>query len=569
MWTALLHNGRERAIEAEELAWGYDGRLNDDGTWQTGTLLAFNDDAYAWDPAAAWQPCPPGSAYLFTNRKAHMAGRAWTPRENRSEIFVNELDRATAKAWEALEDSNELDNASEFIFRHGDVPSRLEHNDDGRLIPRELIPSRMRYRLNQIAIWQKPGKEEGTKYVLPAAPMDVVSNVLATPDPPLPVLDQIVDVPTLGRDGRIHDDAGYSASSRMFYDPADGLTVPTVAARPSKAERARARELITQDLFGDFPFVGEPELAHAVAMLIQPFVRAYFSGPSPLFLVEAPTPGTGKSLLVKAACWPAVGASLPAMTEGKDEDEWRKRITAKLMDAPVAVLIDNLRDPLDSAALSAVLTLDVWEDRKLGKTEMCTLPNKTTWTATGNNPQLSGEITRRSVRIRLDAGVEHPEDRKGFKHSDLDKWVAAHRGELVWAALTLARAWIVAGAKPGEAGLGSFEAWASCLGGILRHAGIEGFLQNVQELRDSSHSEHEQMLAFLTAWHDFHGEAKVLAKDVGHPAEALGVNPFDDKGVTAIGRYCSQHRDRRFGDLIIRQAGRRGGKALWQVLRAE
>lgn len=492
----------------------------------------------------------------------------WTEREDAVSIYTNNLDRATAQAWEALKQANAPDNASEFTFRHGDLPSRLEHNDEGRLVPRALTPPRMRYRLTRIAVWLKPAKEEDDR-VLPGAPMDIVNNVLAAPDPPLPVLDRIVDVPTLGPDGKIHDEQGYSSASRIFYEPAEGLVVPKIASRPTKSDRLRARRLITDELFADFPFVGEAEMAHAVAMLLQPFVRAYFSGPTPLYLVEAPTPGTGKSLLVKAACWPAVGAPLPAMTEGKDEDEWRKRITAKLMEAPVAVLIDNLHDTLDSAALSAVLTMDTWQDRILGRSEMCTLPNKTTWTATGNNPALSGEITRRSVRIRMDAGIEHPEDRKGFRHEKLEGWAAEHRGELVWAALTLARAWIAAGATPGERSLGSFEAWAHVLGGILRHAGIGGFLENVQELRDSSQSEHETMHAFLLAWFELHGEKPIKARDVGAPADVLGIDPFSDKGKTSLGKVCAQHADRRYGDLILRRKGKRGGSVLWVVLRAE
>jgi hypothetical protein len=41
------------------------------------------------------------------------------------------------------------------------------------------------------------------------------------------------------------------------------------------------------------------------------------------------------------------------MTEGGDQGEWRKRITAALVKAPVAVVIDNVRERLDSSNLSA------------------------------------------------------------------------------------------------------------------------------------------------------------------------------------------------------------------------
>src|SRR5205823_70439 len=107
----------------------------------------------------------------------------------------------------------------------------------------------------------------------------------------------------------------------------------------------------------------EAERAHALALFLQPFVRDLIDGPTPLYRIEAPTPATGKGKLVHAACWAATGAPVPAMTEGRDEDEWRKRITAVLIKSPVAVLIDNIREPLDSAALSAALTSEYWTDR--------------------------------------------------------------------------------------------------------------------------------------------------------------------------------------------------------------
>ena len=48
---------------------------------------------------------------------------------------------------------------------------------------------------------------------------------------------------------------------------------------------------------------------------------------------------------------PALGRSPALMTEGRDEDEWRKRITAVLSRGPSFVVLDNIRNTLDSAAL--------------------------------------------------------------------------------------------------------------------------------------------------------------------------------------------------------------------------
>lgn len=129
------------------------------------------------------------------------------------------------------------------------------------------------------------------------------------------------------------------------------------------------------------------------------------------------------------------------MTEVRDDDEWRKRVTAKLRQIPSLVLIDNLRAKLDSSAVAAALTAPFWEDRILGGSEMARFPIRCLWIATGNNPEFSNEMARRLVRIRLDPHEERPWQRTGFRHPDLMTWVRANRSRLVAACLTLCQAW--------------------------------------------------------------------------------------------------------------------------------
>lgn len=115
-------------------------------------------------------------------------------------------------------------------------------------------------------------------------------------------------------------------------------------------------QLICEDLLGDFPFVGAPEMAHCVALLLLGFVRSMIDGPTPLHLIEKPTPGTGATLMVDSISTILTGSGVSVMTEGRDDDEWRKRVTAKLRQVPSILLIDNLRSKLDSSAVAAALT---------------------------------------------------------------------------------------------------------------------------------------------------------------------------------------------------------------------
>src|SRR6516164_6851097 len=96
--------------------------------------------------------------------------------------------------------------------------------------------------------------------------------------------------------------------------------------------------------------------------------------------------------------------------------------------------------------------------------------------ASGNNTRFSRELIRRTVFCRLDAKVDAPWERTGYRHPNLLKWAKENRGQLVWAALTLARAWIAAGRPAGTEVLGMFEAWTDVIGGILGVAGVPGLL---------------------------------------------------------------------------------------------
>ncbi len=99
--------------------------------------------------------------------------------------------------------------------------------------------------------------------------------------------------------------------------------------------------------------------------MLLPFGRGLIAGPTPLHLIHKPTPGTGATLLAQLTGLVGTGRSPPAMTEGRDEDEWRKRLHAKLTSGAGTVVLDNVRRRIDTGQLAAALTADEWEDRTL------------------------------------------------------------------------------------------------------------------------------------------------------------------------------------------------------------
>lgn len=456
-----------------------------------------------------------------------------------------DLALAVEKTWSLLLASNR----TPWLFRYAGGLTWVVPDDEGRPVAIALSDERLRHMLARLGNWRRLNAKGE---LVPAHPPTLlVKSVLATPDPGLPVLVGIVNTPVFGRQGRLLTTPGYHPDARLLYCPARGFEVQAIAERPSAQELSAARALICEDLLGDFPFVSHSEQAHAVALLLLGFLRAMIDGPTPLHLIEKPSAGTGATLIVDAIATILTGAGASVMTEGRDDEEWRKRVTAKLRQIPSIVLIDNLRQKLDSSAVAAALTAPFWEDRILGASEMARLPIRCVWIATGNNPEFSNEMARRIVRIRLDAHVERPWQRGGFRHPDLMTWVRANRARLVAACLIICQAWIAAGRPRGTRTIGSYENWAQVLGGVLGLAGIEGFLGNIEELMEASDAEGALWRSFVSAWWDRFGTAEVGSNDLYETAltcePPLPLGAGNDRSQRIrLGKALGRLRDRVF-----------------------
>ncbi len=266
-------------------------------------------------------------------------------------------------------------------------------------------------------------------------------------------------------------------------------------------------------MLGDFPFADQASQAHTIGLILTPFVRDVIDGPVPLHGVDAPMAGTGKGLVLNAVAMVSTGRRIEVMTDAKDGEELRKRITALLLAGGPLGLFDNVARRLASDVLAALLTSETWTDRVLGVSRVVRVPNRAVWLATGNNLTFSKEMARRTVWIRMDAKTPEPHLRNRFRHDHLLPWVASHRRDLVRAVLALIRRWISLGRPRFTARrLGSFEGWGEVIGGILTTAGIGGFLGNLEAFSVRADKETTEWKAFTGEWRAIHGKEPV---DVG------------------------------------------------------
>jgi len=474
-----------------------------------------------------------------------------SPEESRPEIRVNnrQLRDIVADAWRATRAANRRPQ----LFVRSGALVRLARNEDGPRI--ELMDEAGTYGyLARIADWVKVTEDA----VLDVSPVkDVARDMLVYPHAELPLLEAVVSTPVFDSTGELVSTPGYHAGARLWYHHHEGLEVGTVPEQPSPDEVLAAKTLLVDDLLVDFPFAADSDRAHALGALMLPFVRRMVAGCTPIHLVEAPTPGSGKGLLGDLVSIVTVGRTCEPTTLTQDEDEARKKITSILAKAQPVILLDNIKNGLDSAQLASALTAETWSDRILGQTRMIDLPNRATWIVTANNPHLSLEIARRCVRVRLDAKTDRPWTRTGFKHSPLRDWARANRAKLVRAMLLLVRAWLAAGQPPGKRILGSFESWASVVGGILEHAGVPGFLQDTEQLYEAADAEGQEWRELVSSWWEKFGPRWVSAGellDLALERDLLG-SIVRDKTQRAqkirLGKALSGARDRHFANYRL------------------
>jgi hypothetical protein len=320
-------------------------------------------------------------------------------------------------------------------------------------------------------------------------------------------LKHVTSVPVLRRDGTVLDSPGYDVETGIYYHPAGNI--PKIRPDPCRQDAAAAAGWLL-DMIGEFSFETESDQTNYIGLLLT-FVVRELCGCVPLALLDAPTMGSGKSLLSKIAAITATGktAAFGVQLGGKEE-ETRKNITSRLRESPSILINDNVDGAIKSSALAAMITAEIWEDRLLGKNQMFHLPVRVVAIFTGNNLRLGGDMPRRCYRVRIDANAARPWMRGGFRHR-LPEYALENHGTIITSLLTMARAWIVAGRpQGGNTTLGSFESWCEVVGGILEYAGLNGFLDNLQEMyRDTADDEDDadQWSAFVDAiFTEFQGE---------------------------------------------------------------
>lgn len=393
------------------------------------------------------------------------------PDSNDRAVFVSGVVREVAhQAWDVLRDYEVDGNPG--VYQYGQALARV---DEGRL--QILDRSTLKNDLNRCATWIKyDSKGKPFKSSAPDALVEDMMSARAA-ERTVPELRRVDIVPCFTRDGRLLNRHGFDEESGIFLDLKVAVDVPE---EPTRRQVREALKTLWRPL-SNFPFQDRSDRVHALAMVLTPYMRDMF-GPVPFFFVSKPAAGTGASLLIESALYPTLGEFPAAVAPPKSDDEMSKTLTSLLLDGRRVGYFDNANN-IYSPSFAMTLTATTYQARVLGASKLVTVPMQMIFVGSGNNTNVSGELYRRIIDIRIDAQMASPEDRhvSQFRIPDLKSYVREHDADLARAACTIIQHWVAQGMPVGDGHKASYEEWARKMSGLFASIGVRGFLETPED----------------------------------------------------------------------------------------
>jgi hypothetical protein len=507
--------------------------------------------------------------HFFSNRKIIGKG---------SKSLIRSIKNAKKTLRKVILNEHDIVELNRIVFDliaefNGSAPQIFKnHNDDiiivmtknRKVVIEVMSKHRFRFfchRLARFIIIKGDGSEKNSM-----VSFDIISDVMETPDKPLLTLERVVQYPLFDQNKVLTISPGYNPESQIFFDMDETIAFPEISKAPNDYEIRLARYIIDEYLFNGFQFASKADYANAFSLFLLFFVLDIVDGPTPLHVVESAEYGSGKTYLIRCIIYSIGGMIYRESTLPNSEAELRRQLFAELLLLNPYMLFENLNEhvTVDSAELAQALTGVSKSGRLLGKSQIIDLKLKLIWISTGINVSLSKELKRRSIQIKLIKPDSFPdEDRLAI--------VKENRDKILWAGLTICQAHFSQGCEKGRRLLPSFNRWSSLMDGILKTAGVKGFLDNQEAFMNAADPEFDSQVEFVTAWHRIFGTRKVLSRDLIRliSDEKLSIQiegRSDVQKAVNLGFLLRRVKGRRFGRHTIKDAGTRSGSRLWCLI---
>ena len=367
----------------------------------------------------------------------------------------------------------------------------------------------------------------------------------------------------------MHHLPGYNPVTKSMLDMQDGLLLYNIENNPSKETIYIANSVIRYGLFSGTKFETQSDRANAFALFLLFFVRNMINGPTPMHVFESSDFGAGKTLSAESIVHALTGSPIQETTFPTNEAEFKKQILAHLLQYPQYIFYDNLGHDcrLASAELAQMLTGLRKTGRILGQSKMVDFSLKLIWMVSGVNMNISKEILRRCIRIRIKKAEWHP-------HSDHLGWITENRSKIIWAGLTLVQAWIAAGSPKANISFRSYEKWGQVIGGILDVIEVKGLIENQEEFTSSDDPEYDGYIALVNAWWNRFAESKVMSHELldlidKNEIPLLIPGRGGSNRAMSLGFLLKKLKGRELGEFIIKDAGLSTGRRTWILVQKQ
>ena len=239
---------------------------------------------------------------------------------------------------------------------------------------------------------------------------------------------------------------------------------------------------------------------------------------------------------------------------------------------------------IGGAPIELAITSRAYKSRILGVSRNVEPPMNAVFVATGNNLSYSGDMSRRVIPVRINYPHADPEGRT-FRHANIRDHAQQLHPRLLVAALTMLRAYHVAGRPNQQTPIGSFEAWCGLVRNAITWAGLPDPAEGRGEVKQAGSKITNAMLTVLRFMPQFsaYGADSTTAanllkrveegcksgdEDAIQMREALVELTNSRKGdVTAptLGYAFRRHKETVVGDYRLDHVGAdRNGIALWR-----
>jgi hypothetical protein len=373
----------------------------------------------------------------------------------------------------------------------------------------------------------------------------------------------VSSTPCLRPDGTIQT-PGYDTQTKTLCIPTDDYRVPS---KPTQADAYAALQVLREP-FVEFEFDSAAHKDVAVAGILTLLARPAIDGPVPALIIDASTPGSGKTLIADVIARIVTGVDMAKCTFPSNDDELEKILGGLALEGCQIAGFDNVADVVRGKSLDKVLTTTRPKLRILGSSITPTVDWQAMVVLTGNNVAVAGDTVRRCLRCLLTPNDENPENRS-IKRHNLKGWISEHRTSLVTAALTILRAYHAAGApKQTTKRWGSYEAWQMVADALL-WAGGEDIITcrtNVSEGGDLAIDSAKNLLTLLYKFSSMTSKeiidraygpegAKDFSSGHSEMREALdGLvtrAPNSRPTIRAVGNALSRLKKRKFGGMTL------------------